>query len=284
MLLRVGVWPCGDPAMFGDLGTGGRSEVGAIFHCDDEGLLRVDQAGLLDPGAVMPEAVGAICWDAMVAHFPADVALVDVGCNLVRPVHEVVIRVGALEEGMLIPVRIDGRLQGVLAVRCHHTRTLHLGGREDIGGELVHHVEDASTEELPDLLDGADFLADVVPGLDVQLVGSLGFASFGDHMVADPAHLGPGAEGLDAQALLVGLAVVYRDDPEFRLLAVIRIEVGHRLSLMVLIIGASDADSCSRLTVKRGGQCRVLRAPIEVVVLSRCALVAAAEVLPPPVW
>ena len=178
------------------------------------------------------------------------------------------------------------------------------------------HVEDASAEELPDLLfvgprallgdlfggfdpvdvagsvsfgalfplDGADFLADVVPGLDVQLVGALGVAGFGDHMVADPAHLGPAPEGLDAQALLVGVAVIYRDDPGFRLLAVVRIEVGHSLSLMVLIICASDADSCSRLTVKRGRQCRVLRVPIEVVVLSRCALVAAAEVLPPPVW
>ena len=103
-------------------------------------------------------------------------------------------------------------------------------------------------------------------------------------MATDPAHLGPAPEGLDVQALLVGVAVVYRDDPIFRLLVVVRVEVGHRLSLMVLIVGASDADSCSRLTVKRGGQCRVLRAPIEVVVLSRCALVAAAEILPPPVW
>ena len=89
--------------------------------------------------------------DRLAAHFPADVALVDVGRNLVRPVHEVVIRVGTLKEGMLIPIRIDGRLQGVLvplAVCCHHTRALHLGGREDIGGDLVHHVEDASAEEL----------------------------------------------------------------------------------------------------------------------------------------
>ena len=137
------------------------------------------------------------------AHLPADVVLVDVGRDLVSPIHEVVIGVGALEEGMLIPIRIDGRLQGVLvplAICCHHARTLNLGGREDVGGELVHHVEDAGAEELPDLfyvgarvllgdlfggldpvdvagsvslgalfpLYGADFLADVVPGLDVR--------------------------------------------------------------------------------------------------------------------
>ena len=85
----------------------------------------------------------------LAAHLPADVMLVEVGRNLVRPVHEVIIRVGALEEGMLIPIWIDGRLQGVfvpLAVRCHHTRPLRLGGREDIGGEVVHQVKDAGTE------------------------------------------------------------------------------------------------------------------------------------------
>ena len=256
--------------------------------------------------------------DGLAAHLPANVMLVDVGRNLVRPVHEVIVRVGALEEGMLIPIWIDGRLQGVLvplAVCCHHTRPLRLGGREDIGGELVHQVKDAGTEELPDLflvgpgvlrcdllggfdpvhvawsislgallpLDGADLLANVVPGLDVQLVGGLGVAGFGDHMVADPPHLGAAPEGLDAQAFLVGVAVVNRDDPRFRLSVVVRVEVGHRLSLMVFIIGAADADSCSRLAVKCGGQRWVLRAPIEVVVLSRGTLVAAAEILPPPI-
>ena len=230
--------------------------------------------------------------DRLAAHLPANVVLVDVGRNLVGPVHEVAIGVGALEEGMLIPIRIDGRLQGVLvplAICCHHARTLNLGGREDVGGELVHHVEDASAEELPNLLFvgprvllgdlfggldpvdvagsislgalfplyGADFLADVVPGLDVQLIGALGVARFGDNMVTDPAHLGLAPEGLDAQALLVGVVVVYRDDPGSRLLVVVRVEVGHRLSLLVIIVGAADADSCARLSVKRRGQCRV---------------------------
>ena len=60
VLLCVGVWPCGDPAIFEDLGAGGRGKDGAVLDCDNEGLLRGDQAGLLDPGAVMPEAVGAI--------------------------------------------------------------------------------------------------------------------------------------------------------------------------------------------------------------------------------
>ena len=56
MLLRIGVRPCGDSAIFEDLGAGGRCEV---LHRDDEGLLCGDQAGLLDPGAVVPQAVGA---------------------------------------------------------------------------------------------------------------------------------------------------------------------------------------------------------------------------------
>ena len=60
MLLRVGVRVCGDPAIFEDLGAGGCCEVGAVLHRDDEGLLRGDQAGLLDPRAVVPQAVGAI--------------------------------------------------------------------------------------------------------------------------------------------------------------------------------------------------------------------------------
>ena len=60
MLPRVGVWPCGDPAISEDLCAGGRGEVGAVFDCYNESLLRGDQAGLLDPGAVMPQAVGAI--------------------------------------------------------------------------------------------------------------------------------------------------------------------------------------------------------------------------------
>ena len=51
MLPHVGVWPCGDPAILEDLCAG---------DCDNEGLLRGDQAGLLDPGAVMPKAMGAI--------------------------------------------------------------------------------------------------------------------------------------------------------------------------------------------------------------------------------
>ena len=225
--------------------------------------------------------------DRLAAHLPADVVLVDVGRDLVSPIHEVVIGVGALEEGMLIPVRIDGRLQGVLvplAICCHHARTLNLGGREDVGGELVHHVEDAGAEELPDLffvgarvllgdlfggldpvdvagsvslgalfpLYGADFLADVVPGLDVQLIGALGVARFGDHMMTDPTHLGLAPEGLDAQALLVGVVVVYRDDPRSRLLGVVRVEVGNGLSLLVIIVGAANADGCARLSVERG--------------------------------
>ena len=49
-----------DPAILEDLCAGGRGEVGAFFDCDNEGLLRGDQAGLLDPGAVMPKAMGAI--------------------------------------------------------------------------------------------------------------------------------------------------------------------------------------------------------------------------------
>ena len=60
MLPRVGVWFCGDPAILEDLCAGGRGEVGAFFDCDNEGLVRGDQAGLLDPGAVMPKAMGAI--------------------------------------------------------------------------------------------------------------------------------------------------------------------------------------------------------------------------------
>ena len=49
MLLRVGVRPCNDCR-----------EVCAVLHRDDKGLLRRDQAGLLDPRAVVPQAVGAI--------------------------------------------------------------------------------------------------------------------------------------------------------------------------------------------------------------------------------
>ena len=44
MLSRVGVWPCGDPAISEDLCAGGRGEVGAVFDCYNEGLLRGDQA------------------------------------------------------------------------------------------------------------------------------------------------------------------------------------------------------------------------------------------------
>ena len=39
MLLRTGVRPCGDSAIFEDLGAGGCREVGAVLHRDDEGLL-----------------------------------------------------------------------------------------------------------------------------------------------------------------------------------------------------------------------------------------------------
>ena len=60
VLLRVGVWPCGDPAIFEDMVADVCRKVGAVLHRDDEGLLRGDQAGLLDPGAVVPEAAGAI--------------------------------------------------------------------------------------------------------------------------------------------------------------------------------------------------------------------------------
>ena len=35
MLARVGVWPCGDPAILEDLCAGGRGEVGAFFDCDN---------------------------------------------------------------------------------------------------------------------------------------------------------------------------------------------------------------------------------------------------------
>ena len=132
-------------------------------------------------------------------------------------------------------------------------------------------------------LDGADFLANAVPGIDVQLVGALGVARLGDHVMTDPAHLGVAPEGLDVQALLVGVAVVYRDDPRSRLLVIVRVEVGNWLSLMVFIVGASNTHGCARLTVKCRGQCRVFRAPIEVVVFTRCTLVAAAEILPPPI-
>ena len=96
-----------------------------------------------------------------------------------------------------------------------------------------------------------------------------GVAGFGDHVVADPTHLGAAPEGLDVQAFLVGVAVVYRDDPRSGLSVVVRVEVGHRLSFMVFIIGAANADSCSRLTVKCGGQRGVLRVPVEVVVLRK---------------
>ena len=232
---------------------------------------------MVTSGEIFAEPVPVVD-DGLAAHLPADVMLVDVGRNLVRPVHELIIRVGALEEGMLIPIWIDGRLQSVfvpLAVCCPHTRPLRLGGREDIGGELVYEVKDAGTEELPHLLlvgpgvlrcdllgglnpvhiawsiplgallplDGADLLANVVPGLDVQLVGAFGVAGFGDHVVADPTHLGAAPEGLDVQAFLVGVAVVYRDDSRSRLSVVVRVEVGHRLSFMVFIIGAAKADN-----------------------------------------
>ena len=48
------------PAILEDLCAGGCCEVGVVLHRDDEGLLRGDQAGLLDPRAVAPQAVGAI--------------------------------------------------------------------------------------------------------------------------------------------------------------------------------------------------------------------------------
>ena len=130
---------------------------------------------------------------------------------------------------------------------------------------------------------GADLLANAVPGIDVQPIGALGVARLGDHVMADPAQLGVAPEGLDAQAFLVGVALIYRDDPGPWLLVVARVEVGNWPSLMVFIIGASNAHGCTRLTVKCRGQCRVFWMPIEVVVLTRCALVAAAEVLPPPI-
>ena len=108
--------------------------------------------------------------------------LVDVGRNLVRPVHEAVIRVGALEEGMLIPTRIDGRLQGVFVplkdVGTEELPHLLLVGsgvlRCDLLGGL-NPVHIAGSIPLGALLplDGADLLANVVPGLDVQLVGAL---------------------------------------------------------------------------------------------------------------
>ena len=104
---------------------------------------------------------------------------------------------------------------------------------------------------------GADLLANAVPGIDAQLIGALGVARLGDHATADPAQLG--VAPVDAQAFLVGVALVYRDDPGPWLLAVVRVEVGNWLSLMVFIIGAFNAHGCTRLTVKRRGQCRVFR-------------------------
>ena len=49
MLLRIGVWRRGDSSIFEDLGSGV-----PVLDCDNECLLRGDQVGLLNPGAVMP--------------------------------------------------------------------------------------------------------------------------------------------------------------------------------------------------------------------------------------
>ena len=61
MLLRIGVRCGGHVLISEDLGSGGCREVGAVLDLDrDEGFLRGDQAGLLNPGAVAPQARGAI--------------------------------------------------------------------------------------------------------------------------------------------------------------------------------------------------------------------------------
>ena len=147
-----------------DLCSGGGGEVGAILDCYHEGLLRRDQAGLLDPGAALPQAMGAIVFavlrldggmwcdlpqPAPVVHrrlalnLPTDVVLIDVGGNLARSVHQVIVGARPLEEGALVPVP--------LPVGGHHLRALNLRGGQDVRGELVDHGQDAGPEDLPDL-------------------------------------------------------------------------------------------------------------------------------------
>ena len=82
-------------------------------------------------------------------NLPTDVALIDVGGDLLRPIHQVVVGVRPLEEGALVLVGVNRGFEGVLTplpLGGHHPRPLNFGGGQDVRGELVNHVEDAGPE------------------------------------------------------------------------------------------------------------------------------------------
>ena len=76
-------------------------------------------------------------------------------------------------------------------------------------------------------LRGADLLANLVAGVDIQRCRLTGVVGPWDDRMPCPAELTIGPEGFDVEPMLVWRLLIQSNDPALGVVVIIRVQVGH---------------------------------------------------------